>query len=146
MDQLIVIPSIIKPLTPISPSWRNLGRTAEEHTFGYEGYYWLHSDGFVAISSVEVVEGGHTDEMMPHYHLSISKGNQRRCSSADAQFICAQFGMSDALEDNHVPGGFVRNFFMPVAENQRGVLCPCNDNEPAMLEDKGDFVWRGVTR
>jgi len=146
VDQFVAIPSIIKPLSPISPSWSNLGRTAEEHTFGYEGYYWQHSEGFMVISSVEVAEGGFADKLMPHYHLSISKGHKRRCSSVDARFICTQFGMADALEDNHVPNGFVRNFWMPVTEDQRGAVCPCNDNEPAMLEDKGDFIWRGVTR
>jgi hypothetical protein len=53
--------------------------------------------------------------------------------------------MQDSDEDNHVPGGFVRNFWKPVAEKLIGHVCPCKDNEPEMAENKGDFVWRGIT-
>ena len=34
---------------------------------------------------------------------------------------------------------------MPVAENQLKAIHPCNDSEPAMLGNKGDFAWRGIT-
>lgn len=137
--------SIIAPKRPIIGSqWSCLGKTEDAVTFGYEGYYWLHSEGFVVISSVEVAEGGHQDQLIPHYHLSISKGPHRRCSSQEALFICTQFGMHDSLEDNHVPNGFVRNYWMPVAEDQRGITCPCNDSESAIKLDKGDFVWRSA--
>lgn len=137
--------SIIPPMKPLQGSrWTCMGQTGTRVTADYEGYYWLHEEGYVAISSVEVVEGGYDDKHIPHYHLSISKGPNRRCSSKDALFICAQFGMQDSMEDNHVPDGFVRNFWMPVAEDQRGIVCPCNDSEPAIRLDKGDFVWRGL--
>ena len=48
-------------------------------------------------------------------------------------------------EDNHVPGGFVRNFWRPVADRFSGYECACVATEPAIVEDKGDFVWRGIT-
>lgn len=134
-------PSIISPKQPIGPNWSYGGIYPQDD---YEAHYWFHKDGYVVISALEVAEGGAFDEHMPHYHLSISKGPNRRCSSEDARYILAQFGLQDALEDNHVPGGFVRNFWMPVAEDQRGIECKCNDTEPAIKEDKGDFVWRGV--
>ncbi|AHC47973.1 hypothetical protein AX27061_3513 [Achromobacter xylosoxidans NBRC 15126 = ATCC 27061] len=56
-----------------------------------------------------------------------------------------EFDLIDANEDNHVPSGRVRNFWRPVADRWAGYECPCQENEPAMREDKGDFVWRGVT-
>jgi hypothetical protein len=33
-----------------------------------------------------------------------------------------------------------------VADRLSGYTCPCQNNEPAIREDKGDYVWRGVTR
>lgn len=133
--------SIIKPMRPNTPAWSYMGIFPDQ---GFEAHRWSHRDGFHAISAVEVAEGGHKDEKIPHYHLSISRGAGHRCSSQDASFILKQFGMEDSLEDNHVPDGFVRNFWMPVAEDQRGAICPCNDSEPAIKLDKGDFVWRGI--
>ena len=134
-------PSIIPPKRPIGPSWSYGGIYPQDN---YEGHYWFHKEGYVVISAMEVAEGGHLNQPIPHYHLSISKGHKRRCSSADALYILTQFGMQDAMEDNHVPGGFVRNYWMPVAEDQRRVDCKCVESEPALREDKGDFVWRGV--
>lgn len=134
--------NLIKPARPLAGSLWTLIDTLNFN--GYDAERWLHKDGYAVISALEVVEGGWQDEPMPHYHLSISRGGKRRCSSMDAKFILKQFGLSDALEDNHVPNGFVRNFFMPVAEDQRGAICKCNDTEPAIREDKGDFIWRGA--
>lgn len=71
--------------------------------------------------------------------------NQRRCTSAEASFVLHHFGLEDAREDNHVPSGMVRNFWRPVNDNLSGYECPCVDEEPAMREDKGDFIWRGVS-
>lgn len=57
--------------------------------------------------------------------------------------VIRQFDMLGSEEDNHVPSGFVRNFFNPVAEHLIGIECPCKATEPTMVEDKGEFVWRG---
>ena len=64
--------------------------------------------------------------------------------TATTGFESNAFGMTDAEEDNHVPGGFVRNYWLSVAENLIGHECQCKTTEPAIKEDKGDFVWRGV--
>lgn len=45
-------------------------------------------------------------------------------------------------EDNHVPYGIARNFWRPLAENLVGIECKCKEEEPAIVEDKGDYVWR----
>lgn len=107
---------------------------------------WEHPDGFCVWSAVEKPTPlpGESD-VGPEYHLSISR-NGGRCTLADAMWILGQFDLVDAKEDNHVPYGFVRNFWRPVADHLSGFECPCQDSEPAMREDKGDFVWRGVPR
>ena len=115
--------------------------------WGYPWTAWHHKDsGMLVISAVEKPdpEPGELDAG-PEYHLSVSAmGN--RCSSADAAWVLGQFDLIDAREDNHTPSGRVRNFWRPVADRFSGFECPCQDSEPAIREDKGDFVWRGVTR
>ena len=80
----------------------------------------------------------------PYYHISISRGPGIRCNRNDSKVVVRAFGMQDAEEDNHVPGGFVRNFWLPVNEKIVGSVCPCKEHEPAIRENKGDFVWRGL--
>jgi hypothetical protein len=84
----------------------------------------------------------------PEYHVSISKqlfAGPTRCTSDEARWVLEQFGLDGAEEDNHVPGGVVRNFWRPVATGLIGLECECKAEEPAIREDKGDFVWRPVT-
>lgn len=140
--------SIIKPKWPDTPGWRIAAwwrcppQLAE---LGYPVEAWEHpATGIFALSAVEVADAqpGHM-HVGPEYHLSISR-NGARIKSIDAKWVLGQFEMTDAKEDNHVPGGFVRNFWRPVADNLSGYECPCVDDEPAMREDKGDFVWRGL--
>lgn len=98
---------------------------------------WTHGDGFRVISAVEVVGSG------PEYHISVSyKGG--RCTRNQSGYVLKAFGMTDAIEDNHVPGGYVRNYWLPVADKYKGVECDCVDTETAISEDKGDYIWRGV--
>ena len=137
--------SIIKPKSPKGSGWVDGGPTPSHVTLGYEGRCWLYPEqGFTVISAVEVAKDPQDIDKGPEYHVSISR-NRQRCTRNEARFVLKAFGMEDADEDNHVPGGFVRNFWMPVAENLVGHVCPCKDDEPAMVEDKGDFVWRGIT-
>jgi len=53
-----------------------------------------------------------------------------------------QFDAEGAEEDNHVPYGFVRNFWLPVNQSLIGFECPCKATEPVMKENKGDYIWR----
>lgn len=142
--------SIIKPKTPSVPGWRICSEWVcppQLAATGFPVQAWEHpASGLFALSAVEVAaEAQGLPTKGPAYHLSISHGGQR-CTSADAVWVLAAFGLADALEDNHVPGGRVRNFWRYVADNLSGVECPCVDDEPAIREDKGDYVWRGVTR
>jgi len=101
------------------------------------------------MSAVEVARDPDDIEKGPEYHVSVSKnigGIVMRASRNEARFVIKAFDMLDADEDNHVPGGQVRNFWKPVAENLIGHVCPCKEEEPAMVEDKGDYIWRGITR
>lgn len=140
--------SVIQPKRPIVQNWRRATYwkcppQLEEMGFPVEA--WEHpSSGLFVLSAVEVASEPGKPSIGPEYHLSVSMNGQR-CTSGDALFALASFGMEDAKEDNHVPSGRVRNFWRPVADRLSGYECPCVDDEPAIREDKGDFVWRGVT-
>lgn len=137
--------SIIKPKAPrLNNGWRLLPEVDKRFTIGYEGFAYRHIDsGILIISAVEVVVDKDSIERGPEYHISISKSNQQRCSSSEAGWVLNQLGLEGAEEDNHVPNGFVRNFWRPVAEKLIGIECACKESEPVMKLDKGDFVWRG---
>lgn len=140
--------SIVKPKRPTGPGWTPEARWvchAAACRVGYPVEAWTHNSGLFVLSAVEVVDEPGKAPLGPEYHLSMSHfGN--RCSAADAMWVLGQFDLADAKEDNHVPSGKVRNFWRPVADRLSGYECPCVDDEPAVREDKGDFVWRGVTR
>lgn len=144
----MTVESIIRPKQPQGDSWIAGGTPPQWVTLGYAGETWYYPDRKLqVISAVEVAEEEPGKANLgPTYHVSISRGKGRRCSSNDVRFVLTAFGMQDAEEDNHVPGGFVRNFWLSVNENLIGVDCPCKASEPAIVEDKGDFVWRGITK
>lgn len=137
--------SIISPVQPRSRSgWEQLPDPAAWVTLGFEGHAWHHrARGLTVISAVEVAKDADGIDRGPEYHVSISRDGAR-CSSADARQVLTDFGLDGAEEDNHVPGGKVRNFWRPVADWFVGLQCACKDSEPAVVEDKGDYVWRGV--
>lgn len=141
-----MIESIIKPKRPTALGWRRI-RDIANFPLAKEGYpfeVWAHdANGLGVISAVEVAsEQVGMPALGPAYHLSVSAFGQR-CSSADAVWTLGQFDLIDAKEDNHVPNGKVRNFWRYVADNLSGIECPCVAEEPAIVEDKGDYVWRG---
>jgi hypothetical protein len=121
----------------------------KRYSMGFPSRAFFHDESSLAvISAVEVASEPGMDKGF-EYHISISKqyrdGTRGRCSSNEAKWVLRQFGLDGSEEDNHVPHGFVRNFWRPVAETLVGIECPCKEEEPAIREDKGDFVWRPVT-
>jgi len=96
------------------------------------------------LSAVEVASDKDGIDRGPEYHISISKfdrfGHPGMCSAEEAAWVLMQFGCEGAEEDNHVPGGFVRNFWRPVADPLVGMECECKDTEN--VEVVGDFVRR----
>lgn len=56
------------------------------------------------------------------------------------------YGREGAKEDNHVSHGIVRNYWRPVADRLVGKACPCKEEEPTIREDKGDVIWRPVSK
>lgn len=135
--------SLTSVLRPRDSGWREI---PQSHMMGYPCRAFFHNKSTLAVlSAVEVAD----DEKIgkgPEYHISISKqprgfGTQR-CTSEEAKWVLDQFGLGGAEEDNHVPGGLVRNFWRPVADHLVGMECECKANEVAVIEDKGDFVWR----
>lgn len=139
---------VIKPKRPTGTGWhrdRNWIAPRQLAELGYPVEAWSHSaNGIFALSAVEVAKEPGKPDLGPEYHLSVS-ANGMRCTAADALWTLAQFDLLDAQEDNHVPSGRVRNFWRPVADHLSGYECPCVADEPNIKEDKGDYVWRGIT-
>lgn len=130
-----MIISIIQPKQPISPAWIKKGRCIDSD-FAHCG--WYHPTyKLTVISAVEVPD----KDIGAEYHVSVSK-NGRRCSAVEAQFAIVQFGMQDAIEDNH--SGIIRSFWMPVADDKKGIDCECKDSETPVTQ--GDFTWRPLTK
>lgn len=135
--------SFVQPKQPKGTGWVQEDASALNSSYPLQA--WAHESGIFCLSAVEVADEEGQPKLGPEYHLSISKfGN--RCTSAEAAFALHAFDLEDAKEDNHVPNGKVRNFWRPVADHLSGYECPCKDEEPAIVEDKGDYVWRGVTK
>lgn len=145
---------ILSPLKPVNLSaWEidtinNPELAARAHSIAR----WFHkAEHFSVISAVEVVEEEPGAPARPEYHISISQVRRRgraleiaRVDSATALDVLRMFGAEGFLEDNHVQHGKVRNFWRPVAGDYVGQVCRCQDAEPAIREDKGDYVWRGT--
>lgn len=140
-------PCIVKTLRPKGIGWRELPMD-KRFSMGFPSRAFMHDQsGLAVISAVEVAKDDGPEKGF-EYHISISKrqmnGSGCRATSNEAKWVLRQFELDGAEEDNHVPNGFVRNFWRPVVENLVGLECPCKDEEPAILEDKGDYVWRAI--
>jgi hypothetical protein len=137
--------SIVSVLRPSSEGWTEIPG-AHRFSFGFPARSYLHKDGLFAISAVEVATDKDGIDRGFEYHISISRpvapGITSRCTSNEAKWVLDQFGLDGAEEDNHVPNGRVRNFWRTVATGLIGLECACKKEEPAIREDKGDFVWR----
>ena len=137
--------SIISVPRPRLAGWREVP-TDGIPTKGPKRAFFHDASSLAVISAVEFIDDGKVDG--PEYHLSISRQHRtlgtRRCSSTEARWVLVQFGVEGAVEDNHVPGGLVRNFWRPVADHLVGRECLCVADENAISEDQGDFVWRAA--
>lgn len=139
--------SIVAVLRPRLVGWREVPTDTLPAGFNGPTRAFIHDASSLAvISAVEFIDDGKVDG--PEYHLSISRQHPtlgtRRCSSNEARWVLVQFGMEGGREDNHVPG-LVRNFWRPVADPMVGRECLCVEGENAIVEDKGDFIWRAAT-
>lgn len=151
-----MIDHIIKPKKPTGPGWENVTDAAtlavlRKNVGAFATEIWYHRESRIQVfSAVEVARDQGQPDLGPEYHLSMSKhtgtGQPGRTTTGEALWILGQFDLIDAKEDNHVPHGLVRNFWRPVADHLSGYECPCQDDEPAMREDRGDYIWRGITK
>lgn len=139
------IQSITSVLRPRFLGWSEVPTNPRLLAMGGVARTFIHKERRISvISAVEVALDGKVDKG-PEFHLSVAWQTPRgpaRCNSATARWVQRQFGLDGAEEDNHVPGGVVRNFWRPVADGLVGLECECKADEPAIVEDKGDFVWR----
>ena len=139
------VQSIVNVPRPRLSGWREVSTDGMPAKSSGPVRAFFHAESSLAVlSAVEYINDGKVDG--PEYHLSISRQHRtlgtRRCSSTEARWVLVQFGIQGALEDNHVPGGVVRNFWRPVADPMVGRECPCVDEENAIQEDRGDYIWR----
>ncbi|HNP65945.1 MAG TPA: hypothetical protein PKH39_18600 [Woeseiaceae bacterium] len=132
-DEVIISP---KRPPPHRKDWRLYDRG---RVLGYPAEKYLSKYGHVVITAVEVAEDDHRESVGPEFHISVTKFGERLPADEIPQ-ILKLFDMEGADEDNHVPGGKARNFWKPVAEKFSGFVCPCKQNEPAVIES--DYVWR----
>lgn len=150
MDKTILhgatVPSVVQTLKPKSEDWIEVEPPTAAAQMAITVTAWFHKEGFFCISAVEYVLPEGETESRPEYHLSMSRQSAiigaSRVTSNQAAWILKEFGMDGAFEDNHVPFGKVRNFWRPVNDNLVGQVCACVDDEPAIKEDKGDYIWR----
>lgn len=138
-----MVENILKPKIANEGTAWVLVKTVKQ--FEYDQYWFTHPEGFVACSALEVTNGIIRTEFIPQYHLSISKCTLKkqgaiRCTSQEAKTILKDFGLSDALEDNHYLG-ISRHFWLPVDENMQGRECECKETEVQMTADQGDFIY-----
>jgi hypothetical protein len=132
------IKCIVKPLRLRGKGWRELSTKSMGATYPTRAYQY---HDLCVISAVEVPD----ENIGFEYHVSITKQSfdgVGRCSSNEAKWVLEEIGLEGWEEDNHVPYGKARHFWRPVAENLVGMECKCKAIEPAIVEDKGDFVWR----
>ncbi|MFC4727104.1 hypothetical protein [Coralloluteibacterium thermophilus] len=136
--------TIIAPRAPATGrGWSELPRPPSFATLGYTARAFRHAQrGLLVISAVEVAKDADGVDRGPEYHLSVSREPGRRCSSADARQVLRDFDLDEAEEDNHVANAIVRNFWRPVADRFVGMECGCKAEETAIVEDRGDYVWR----
>lgn len=104
---------------------------------------WV-SGGICVLSDVHWL-ADHGEPLHPEFHLSVSY-NGGRAGRQAVRKVLRDFGMENASEDNHVPDGFVRNFWRHVNDAEHHV-CPCQETEPAIEtvirgDDPDLFVWR----
>lgn len=141
-----MIPGIIRPLSPKFPGWNDGVDVSMRLRSPFTVIWYEHSKERLRVfSAVEVARDKDGIDRGPEYHISISKfdpltGRPGMCSADEAKWVLEQFGCDGAEEDNHVPGGVVRNFWRPVADSLVGLECACKDTEN--VEIVGDFVRR----
>ena len=124
---------IITPKRPRHRSWQSYG--SMESIDGGHVERWVHSSGLTVLSSVEAPE----KEIGPEYHVSITNRG-KRCTTNEAVFALKAFDMLHADEDNHTL--IARNYWQPVADNLADHVCKCKADEPKIVFDKGDFIYR----
>lgn len=138
--------SVVAVLRPTGAGWSEIPG-AQDYTMGYPARSFLHRENNIfVISAVEVVKDNDRIDKGFEYHISMSHpiapGVMGRCDRSASRWVLKQFGLDGWEEDNHVPNGKVRHFWRPVATPLVGIECECKAEESAIVEDKGDFVWR----
>ena len=108
---------------------------------GFSNMSYFHKEKKLqVISSFGRADGILEGVMHDQFHVSISKKGER-CSIAEANWVLGQFDMLNAIEDNHVPFGKVRNFWKPIEQEFVGIKCTCEGKSPRIVEGDRDMVY-----
>lgn len=114
---------------------------------------WYHPPSNPSVlSAVELAD----PEIGPEWHVSVvvlgPASKPMRAGRGVVAMVLRDFGMVAEGEDNHVPGGKARHFWLAANADMRGV-CPCVATEraevtpiPGAAEEGDDFLYREVPR
>ena len=90
----------------------------------------------MVVSALEIAEApDRRGDAIPQWHISIA-GKNRRATQVETEQALVCFGMADAEEDNHHPGGQARHFWKTI-DPARRVDCECKTDEKTIVEPDG---------
>lgn len=125
-------PSDLNAWTKV-PSHPALRRQSEHHSTWRSGPILVVSE--LALAQLPGRPQGETG---PQWHISISASG-KRAKPAHIRRALRAFGMTRALEDNHMPG-ISRAFWLPVDPSLTGV-CECKETEVTIVDADG-YAWQ----
>lgn len=99
---------------------------------------WTHPSGLAVSSALHDAEYPDGSGTGPQYLIAISCAADTRPTLEQCNQVLADFGMSDADEDNHYPGN-TRQFWLPLDPAKRQA-CHCKEVEVTVTESDG-YQW-----
>ena len=99
---------------------------------------WTTPKGLAVSSALHNAEYPDKSGVGPQYLIAISAKGNTRPTDQECNQVLADFGMSEADEDNHYPGS-TRQFWQPLDPEKRQA-CHCKEAELTITEQDG-YQW-----
>src|SRR5260370_41876023 len=117
---MVDVPLIVHPLAPKGGGWAEWDCDTSRwpsQPYAIKRYY-NRGQEMQVLSAIEMILPEGSRDGRPEYHLSVSGlafGADRpyRVSDSRARWVLKAFDLEGWFEDNHVPGGLVRNYYGP---------------------------------